>query len=110
MVALRYDVTVTAATQSPPLVMNRWQTPFNASVAVISSTGNQWGVQHTFDNPFASDFATGATWFNHASLATLTGSEDGNYAFPVTAIRITATGAFATDAGNFVRLIVNQAG
>lgn len=108
MVALRYDVTVTSATRSSVCVMNGWGSPFNVGIGVIStSTGNIYTVQHTFNNPASSDFATGATWFDHADLASKTVSDDGNYAFRVSAVRLTATGGF--DSGS-VRMILLQAG
>ena len=42
-------------------------------------------VQHTFDSPDAAF----VTWFNHPTIASQIASADGNYAFPVTAIRVT---------------------
>lgn len=105
--ALRYDVTVTSATVSAALVMNTYGTPFNVSLMLLNtSTGNSSSVQHTMHNPFSSDFATGATWVAHATMSSVTSTAgvDGNYAFPVSAIRLNV-GTFGSGS---VRLIVTQ--
>jgi len=107
---LRYDVTVTAATVSAALPMNLWGgAPFNVSLLLLNtSTGNSSTVQHTMHNPFATDFATGAVWVAHATMASVTSTAgvDGNYAFPVSAIRLNV-GTFGSGS---VRLIVTQQG
>ena len=59
--------------------------------ASITGTIN-WGVQHTLEDIFASSTA-GQTvnWLNHSSLASKTASADGNYAFPIRALRFIMT-------------------
>jgi hypothetical protein len=49
-------------------------------------------VQHTFDDIYEKA-RTGGTvdWFDHATVTGKTANSDGNYAFPVTAIRIAIT-------------------
>ena len=70
---------------SDPIVMNTNCTPFNVGFGVVTNGTVDYTVQHTFDDP------TGAisTWFNHPTVAAQIADADGNYAFPVTAIRIT---------------------
>lgn len=70
---------------SPALVMNTNTTPFNVGFGVKVTGTVDYTVQHTFDDP-----AVGfTTWFNHPTIAAQIANADGNYAFPVTGIRIT---------------------
>jgi hypothetical protein len=65
-------------------------TPFNVGIGVKVDGTVNYTVQHTFDDVWASGYSAGSgTWFNHASLASQSGNADGNYAFPVTAVRLT---------------------
>lgn len=87
------SVTVGSATTSAAIPMNPKGSPFNVSIGcVLSNDGNlTYKVQHTFDNVL--DPATGTpTWFDHASMTALSANQDGNYAFPVAAIRLNVTG------------------
>lgn len=83
---------VTGAGSTTPIPVDTYICPTNIGVGVKITGSVTYTVQHTFDDVFAADFnpAT-ATWYNHP---TLTGSAnlDGNYAFPVTAIRVTNAG------------------
>lgn len=56
----------------------------------VSITGTiNYDVQHTLDDIFASTTATQtANWFDHSSIAAKTASSDGNYAFPIRAVRM----------------------
>lgn len=68
--------------------------PMNLSFgAVVSGTVN-YTIQHTFDNVF--DSTVTPTAFNHEFVASATTSEDGNYAFPVRAIRISVASGSGT--------------
>lgn len=84
-------VTVGAQTDSAAIPLDTYADPFNVGLAVVLSAGASltYTVQHTFDDVFAAGFdpAT-ATWFPHASLVTKIASSDGNYAYPVTATRL----------------------
>lgn len=78
-------VSKTGAGSSSALVMNTNTNPFNVGFGVIASGTVNYTVQHTFDDP-----AVGfTTWFNHPTIAAQIASADGNYAFPVTGIRVT---------------------
>lgn len=87
-------VAVGSATTSQAIPLDQYISPFNVSVAVTLSAGASltYKVQHTFDDVFAANFdpAT-ATWFDHSTLTAKTASADGNYAFPVSAIRLNVT-------------------
>lgn len=86
--------TLSAAGVTPAIPMSLHQYTFNVSLSVALAAGSvlTYTVEHTFDDVFASDFnpAT-AVWFSNDVLVDRTTSEDGNYAFPVTAIRLNIT-------------------
>lgn len=78
-------VSKTGTGSSSAIVMNTNTNPFNVGFGVIVSGTVDYTVQHTFDDP-----AVGfTTWFNHPTIAAQIASADGNYAFPVTGIRVT---------------------
>ena len=60
-------------------------------------------IQHTFDEVF--DPNVTPTAFDHSTLASQTANKDGNYAFPVSGVRITVTAG-----GGSVSMNVIQAG
>ena len=64
--------------------MNTNVTPFNVGFGVIVSGTVDYTVQHTFDDP-----AVGfSNWFSHPTVAGKSTNQDGNYAFPVTGIKV----------------------
>lgn len=72
--------------------MNTNTNPFNVGFGVIVSGVVDYTVQHTFDDP-----AVGfTTWFNHPTIAAQIANADGNYAFPVTGIRVTVNSGAGT--------------
>ena len=82
----------TGAGSTTPFVMNTNTTPFNVGFGVIVTGTVDYTVQHTFDDP-----AVGfTTWFPHPTIAAQAANKDGNYAFPVTAIRITVNSGGGT--------------
>lgn len=86
--------TVTNTGVSNPIVTDQYIAPFNIGFgAVVVSGSPTYTVQHSFDNPLAPGYtAAGATWFNHPDVVNETANADGNYAFPVAAIRLNVTG------------------
>jgi len=78
-------VSQTGAGSTAPIVMDTNKNPFNVGFGVVKTGTVDFTVQHTFDNPFG----TITTWFNHPTVAAQIANADGNYAFPVTAIRLT---------------------
>ena len=77
-------VSKTGVGSSNALVMNTNIIPFNVGFGVLVTGTVDYTVQHTFDDP-----AVGfSTWFSHPSVAGETTNQDGNYAFPVTGIKV----------------------
>lgn len=82
----------TGAGSSSAIVNNTNVTPFNIGFGVTVSGTVNYTVQHTFDDP-----AVGfTTWFNHPTVAGLSVSADGNYAFPVSGVRVTVNSGSGT--------------
>lgn len=78
-------LTQTNPGSSSPAVVNTNISPMNIGFGVIAPGTVNFTVEHTFDDP-----AVGfTTWFPHPTVADTTTSQDGNYAFPVTGVRIT---------------------
>ena len=78
-------VSQTGVGSSSAIVMNLNATPFNVGFGVVKTGTVNYTVQHTFDDPNVAL----STWFPHPTVAAQIANADGNYAFPVTAIRIT---------------------
>jgi hypothetical protein len=77
-------VSKTGVGSSSALVMNTDISPFNVGFGVIVTGTVDYTVQHTFDDP-----AVGfSTWFSHPTVASQAANADGNYAFPVTGIKV----------------------
>lgn len=74
--------------------MDHYISPFNVGFGVVVSGVVTYTVQHTFDDVFNSSVTP--TWFNHPVIAAQTTNQDGNYAFPVTAIRLNVTAGAGT--------------
>lgn len=83
--------TVGSATSSAAIPVDWQQVPFAVSLACVVSAGATltFKVQHTFDDIF--DSTVTPTWFDHSSITGKTANTDGNYAFPVKAVRLTLT-------------------
>src|SRR5215472_1082822 len=69
--------------------------PFNIGIGVsVNSTNVSYNVEHTFDysGHLSSDFngfvSSLATWMANTGIASATSASNGNYAFPVSAIRL----------------------
>ena len=102
-------ISKTGSGSTAPIPMLLFVTPFNVGIGVVVSGTVNYTVQHTFDNIFAAGYdASTGNWFNHASLASQTGNADGNYAFPVTAIRLTVNSGSGTATITIVQAGVGQ--
>lgn len=97
--------TVSSQTTGAAIPLDWRLDPFNVSLGCVVSGGANltYKVQHTFDNVL--DASVTPTWFDHSSITGQTGNKDGNYAFPVTAVRLNVT-AFT---GGSVTMTVIQA-
>lgn len=77
-------VSKTGTGSSDAIVVNTNTNPCNIGFGVLVTGTVDYTVQHTFDDP-----ATGfSTWFAHPTIAAKTANADGNYAFPVTGIKV----------------------
>lgn len=92
-------VSKTGTGSSSALVMNTNTSPFNVGFGVVVSGTVTYSVQHTFDDP-----ATGfSTWFSHPTVAGESANADGNYAFPVTGVKLLVTAGSGTATMNLVQ-------
>jgi hypothetical protein len=100
---MRQQVVSKTGTGSSAIIpMNLDSTPFNVGFGVVATGTVTYTVQHTFDNPWTT--AT-PVWFNHPTVAGEIANADGNYAFPVAAIKVVVTAGTGT-----AQLTVIQAG
>ena len=86
--ARRATVTQTNAGTSAWIALDGYS-PLTSLAAVISSGTPTYTVQHTLDDVLG---GVTATAFDHDTLALQTTSQDGNYGFPVAAVRLVVTG------------------
>ncbi|RJO72860.1 MAG: hypothetical protein C4523_02495 [Myxococcales bacterium] len=95
-----------AGTQSAWIPLDQHISPFNVGFGVVKSgTGDiTYSVQHTFNDVLAGETATA---FDHSSVSGATGSVDGNYAYPVKAVRLNIT---AASGASSLQFYVIQAG
>lgn len=92
-------VSQTGVGSSDALVMNTNISPFNVGFGVVVSGTVDYTVQHTFDDP-AIGFST---WFSHPTIAGETTNQDGNYAFPVTGIKLLVNSGSGSATMNLVQ-------
>jgi hypothetical protein len=107
-------ITVGAVGASAPVVVSTFADPINIGIGVKfnGATTGTWSVQHTFDDPFDPGFAANAVWYPYTDLTNIAINEDGNYAFPVTAIRLNVLtlSSGAPTAPNTITMTVIPAG
>lgn len=87
-------VTVGSQTTSVPIPLSTYADPFNVGLGVKLSAGASltYTVEHTFDDVQSASFTPAtAVWYSNATIVAQTTNKDGNYAFPVTAIRLNVT-------------------
>lgn len=83
------SVTVSSATSSAWIPVDWRSTPFNLSFAVIMTGTLTYKVEHTLDDVM--DPTVTPTALTHEFITASTTSDDGNYAYPVRAIRLTVS-------------------
>jgi hypothetical protein len=92
-------VSKTGTGSSSALVMNTNISPFNVGFGVVVTGTVNYTIQHTFDDP-----AVGfTTWFSHPTIASQAANADGNYAFPVTGIKVLVNSGGGTAALSLVQ-------
>lgn len=92
-------ISKTGVGSSSPLVMSTNITPFNVGFGVVVTGTVTYSVQHTFDDPTIGF----TTWFSHPTIAGKTDNQDGNYAFPVTGIKVLVTAGAGTATMNLLQ-------
>ncbi len=68
--------------------MDHKQNPFSVAIGCVISGSPTYTVEHTFDDILGGATATA---FPHSSIVGQTTNKDGNYAFPVTGVRLNVT-------------------
>ena len=96
-------ISCTGTGTSNVAVLDHYKAPFHVGLGAVVTGTATYTIQHTFDDPL--DTSVTPTWFNHPTLASQTASADGNYAFPIRAIRI----SIASGTGTVVATVI-QAG
>ena len=102
-------VSKTAGTASPWIPLNQFAQPFNVGFGVVAVPDQgeiTYTVQHTFDDVF--DPRVTPVAFDHSTVSGKTASIDGNYAFPIAAIRIVVMSGSGT--APYATLKVRQTG
>jgi hypothetical protein len=91
------NVSVTGVGVSNPIPQDINVTPFNIGFGVVVTGTVTYSIQHTFDNVYSTGYnpATG-NWFTHPDVVSQTVNSDGNYAFPITAMRLNVTAGTGT--------------
>ena len=102
--AARFVQSGTGAT--PPWSTDYWRpSPFAIGVGcVVNSSNVTYNVEHTFDPIFFPIYgssvgtiaSTTATWFQNSGVTAQSTNANGNYAFPVVAIRLNVTAGSST--------------
>lgn len=82
-------VTRSAAGTSAWIPLDYKQNPFNVGLGLVISGTNTTDVEHTFDDIY--DSSVTPTAFKHSTLVSKTANADGNYAFPIRAVRLNVT-------------------
>lgn len=92
-------VSQTGTGSSSSIVMNTNTTPFNVGFGVVATGTVTYTIQHTFDSP-----GTGfTTWYPHPTIAAKSDNQDGNYAFPVSGIKVLVTAGAGTATLNLIQ-------
>ena len=96
--------TVSGVGSSAAIPLDIYLNPFNVGFGAVTTGVVDYTIEHTFDNIQNPNVTP--TWFPHPTVTNESANQDGNYAFPVTAIRLT------NNAGTIgsVTLTVIQAG
>ena len=92
-------VSKTGAGSSDAIVVNTNTNPCNIGFGVVVSGTVDYTIEHTFDDPSVGF----TTWFPHPTIDGESTDKDGNYAFPVTGIRLTVNSGGGTATLNLVQ-------
>lgn len=83
-------ITVTGVATSPWIPVDYKQDPFSVGLGCVVVSGTAtYSVEHTFDDVFDSTVVPVA--FQNSGITAQTTNKDGNYAFPIRAVRLNVT-------------------
>ena len=82
-------ISKTGVGSSSTAPLDTYENPFNVGIGVVVSGTVTYSIQHTFDD--IQNAAVTPVWFNHPTLNAQSANADGNYAFPVRAIKVLVT-------------------
>lgn len=87
----RTSVTVSSATQSAAIPVDRQVNPVSIEIACVVAGGSTltYKVQYTVDN--IQDSTVTPTWIDHATITGKSATFDGQITFPVYAVRLNVT-------------------
>jgi hypothetical protein len=91
-------VSKTGTGGSAIIPMDTYRNPFNVGIGVVTSGTVNYTIQHTFNDPAGSP-----VWFSHPTLNALAANADGNYAFPIRAIRILVNSGTGTATATIIQ-------
>jgi hypothetical protein len=81
--------------------LDTFRNPFNIGIGIVVSGTVNYTIQHTFDD--VQNPSITPVFFSHPTLASLAVNADGNYAFPVTAIRILVNSGAGTATATIIQ-------
>lgn len=87
-------LTQTGVGISPVCPMDREQAPFNAGIGCVVNGTATYNIEHTFDD--VQNAAVTPTWFQNTGITAQTTNANGNYAFPIRAVRVNVTAGTGT--------------
>lgn len=87
-------ISLTGTGRSAWIPLDYKQSPFNVGLGAVVNGTVTYDIEHTFDDVFNSDVTPVA--FKHSTLVTKSANADGNYAFPIRAVRINNTAGTGT--------------
>lgn len=90
----RITTSVTGVGTSPVLPMDYRAQVFNVGFGCEVTGTVTYTVQHTFDDIY--NPAVTPVWFNNSTVSAQTANADGNYAFPIAAMRLNVTAGTGT--------------
>lgn len=79
------STTVSSATTSPWIKLDTYKAPFHVGFGCVVTGTATYSIEHTFDNV---DGGGTVTAFSHSTVNAVSTNKDGNYAFPVAAVRL----------------------
>lgn len=94
-------ISKTGTGSSSIVPLDTYRNPFNVGIGVVTSGTVNYTIQHTFDD--VQNASVTPSWFSHPSLAALAANADGNYAFPVRAIKILVNSGTGTATATIIQ-------